>query len=200
MGYKILKIIADMIIPVFIRLEVINYPELPKDSGALIAVNHIHALDPILISYVLYPTWIHHIAKEEIFRFPFLAPMLNWLGVIPVNRQRPGVNSIKRTIELFSGNKYVCIFPQGTRRKKEFGNIKKGAARLALIGNVPIYPAAITGLEKVRFWGLFKRPKVRIIFGKPISVEKRENTKEEIDILTNELHKSMLDLYYKICY
>lgn len=198
MRYRFLKKIGDIIIPLFINLEVVNYPILPENQGALLTVNHIHALDPILISYVLYPKWVHYLAKDEIFRIPILPLILKWLGVIPLNRQRPGPTSVKSVRNLFSENQFVGIFPQGTRRRTKFGKIKKGASRLALSYDVPLYPVALTGLEKVKLWDLFKRPKVKIIFGDPIYVDHREYTRDEIEILTTELELKMKNLYGKI--
>lgn len=197
MEYKVLKKIADLVIPLCFRLEVINKPELPSDEGAVIASNHIHALDPILISYAIYPQWLHHIAKKEIFDFPFLRPVMNWVGAIPLNRARPGTGMMKKAIKTFEKNEYLSIFPQGTRKKKEFGTIKKGATRLALMGQVPIYPVAITGLENVGFFGLLKRPKVRIIFGEPINTNGLDYNKTEIINLTKELEAKMKELYCK---
>lgn len=196
-----LKVVYNCFIRPFIRLELVNQLKLPNDSGALVTVNHIHALDPILISYALHPKyWVHYLAKEEIFRqFFFLRPLFNWVGVIPLNRTRPGIGSIKRIRKHFKQRELVGIFPQGTRRKNGFGQIKKGAARLALINQVPLYPIAITGLENVRFWGLLKRPTVKIIFGEPIVVKGRGTTKEEIIRLNQELQEKMEMLYRQIC-
>ncbi len=195
---RLLKRLADIVIPPLIELEINHKPDLSDVKGALLAVNHVHALDPLFVSYAVYPVWLHHVAKYEIFRIPFLPLILKRLGVIPVNRERPGKYTVKKSLELFSEGKIVCIFPQGTRRKKNFGKIKKGAARLALAGQVPIYPVAISGLENVRFWGFFKHPKVRISFGEPINIQGRENTKEEIGRLTDYLEERMKELYKQI--
>lgn len=198
MDRRIIKKIADLVFPPILRLKVLRYPDLPRDSGALIAVNHIHALDPVIISYVLYPTWLHHLAKVEIFRVPGVAQLVADLGAVPVDRRNPRADTAKKALDLLQKAKYVCIFPQGTRRKREFGELKKGVARLALAGDVPIYPAAITGLERVKFWGFIRRPEVKILFGDPISVAGKPNTKEGIDGLVAEVRAEMLKLYQQI--
>lgn len=198
MDRRFIKKIADLVFPPILRIKVLRYPDLPRDSGALIAVNHIHALDPIIISYVLYPTWLHHLAKIEIFRVPLVAQLVADMGAVPVDRRNPRADTAKKALQLLQQAKFVCIFPQGTRCKREFGELKKGVARLALVGNVPIYPAAITGLEKVRFWGLFKRPEVKVLFGDPISVVGRTDTKDAVDVLVAEVRAEMLKLYQQI--
>lgn len=195
MEHKLVKKMVDIFLAPLLRLEVLRYPQLPSDGGALLAVNHIHTLDPVIISYVMYPKWLYHLAKEEIFRWPIIAPIVRAMGAIPLNRRRPGADSIRNVMDRLKSKNFVCIFPQGTRRKREFGEIKRGTARIALSSGVPIYPVAITGLEKVRMLGLFKRPKVKIVFGDPIIVAGRENTKDEIDALTIELQEHMTRLY-----
>lgn len=198
MRYKLFKKLADIFFPIILDFEVINKPDLSQNEGALLAVNHIHALDPLFVSYAAYPTWIHHIAKHDIFKIPILPMILKKLGVIPINRERPGANSIKRTLKLFNQGKIVCIFPQGTRQTKTFGKIKKGAARLALKAKVNLYPVAITGLEKINFLGFFKHPKIKIIFGQPLNLAGIKCTKEEIMNVTAELEISIKKLYGKI--
>ena len=196
---RLIKKLVDILLGPFVRLKVLRYPELPVEGGALLAVNHIHALDPVIISWVLYPKWLHHLAKVEIFRVPLLSQLVQMLGAIPVDRHRPKTDTARRAIDLLKKACYVCIFPQGTRRKKEFGDIKKGVARLALASNVPIYPVAITGLENVGILGIFKRPEVKILFGDPIPVSGRADTKEEVEHLVQELKTEMLKLYQNVC-
>lgn len=198
MEHKVVKKLVDIFIAPFLRLEIVGHPQLPADEGALLAVNHIHALDPVIISYVMYPKWLYHLAKEEIFRHPLIGPLVRNLGAIPVNRRRPGAESIRRILERLRKKSFVCIFPQGTRRRTDFGEIKKGVARMALSCGVSIYPVAITGLEKVKLLGLLRRPKVKIVFGEPISVAGRQNTREEVDALTVELHEHMTRLYQQL--
>ncbi len=74
--------------------------------------------------------------KKEIFK-PVLAPILKWLGGIPVDRGRSS-NLVSNLAGLFekSESLYLVITPEGTRKYSP--NWKKGFYYIAIEANVPI--------------------------------------------------------------
>ncbi len=86
---------------------------------------------------------------------------------------------------MFKANFSLCIFPQGgIRKNKKIETINKGFVVLAKMVKVDILPVAITGVEKYN-WSLFKRKKINIRVGTPISYlgdeeEIIENWKKQI--------------------
>ena len=64
----------------------------------------------------------------------------------------------------------VAIFPQGTVAG---GAWTRGAARLALATGVPIVPVRIVGTARALSRRGFGFPKIRIVVGEPIPVDRR---------------------------
>ena len=96
---------------------------------------------------------------------------------------------IDQGLEKFKENRYVLIFPEGTRsRWNEPGHYKKGAAKLAIAANKPIIPVAHNA---GKFWSkdsLWIKPgTIHCVFGPPISVEGKTDTE-----LTREVRQWIL--------
>ncbi len=75
--------------------------------------------------------------KKEFFKWP-LAPVLKWLGAIPVDRSR-GAGALKHTIEELRSRErfHVALAPEGTRKKVK--RWKSGFHILARLTGAPVY-------------------------------------------------------------
>ena len=88
------------------------------------------------------------IAKEEVFKIPFIGLYFRLSGDIPVNRgdRESGGAALSRARWYLDHGMPVMIFPEGTRsRDGRMGPFKPGAFRLAIEAQVPILPVAVTG-------------------------------------------------------
>ena len=124
-----------------------NIPE----GAAMVCSNHSSVIDPLLIAFAFgIDSFLHFIAKAELFKAPILSTIVAKLGAIKVDRRMMDVSTIKNTFEYFKNGEKVAIFPEGTRASQaDYIAAKSGAVKLADRGNVPIVPVFVPRKKKV---------------------------------------------------
>ena len=180
----------------FFKFEVIGTENIPSEGNLIIAANHKSNLDPIFVaSAVNKKRKMTAIAKEELFKNKILAKILNKVEIIPINRQNPGLGTIKRILKYIKNDYALVMFPEGTRSKTDdFNNAKAGLSLFATKAKAEIVPCAIYSSYK-----LFKPAK--IYFGKPISLEeyyKQKLTSEDHERISGEVMDIIKQNYYKL--
>ena len=180
----------------FFKFEVIGTENIPSEGNLIIAANHKSNLDPIFIaSAVNKKRKMTAIAKEELFKNKILAKILNKVEIIPINRQNPGLGTIKRILKYIKNDYALVMFPEGTRSKTDdFNNAKAGLSLFATKAKAEIVPCTIYSSYK-----LFKPAK--IYFGKPISLEeyyKQKLTSEDHERISGEVMDIIKQNYYKL--
>ena len=178
----------------FFKFEVIGTENIPSEGNLIIAANHKSNLDPIFVaSAVNKKRKMTAIAKEELFKNKILAKILNKVEIIPINRQNPGLGTIKRILKYIKNDYALVMFPEGTRSKTDdFNNAKAGLSLFATKAKAEIVPCTIYSSYK-----LFKPAK--IYFGKPISLEeyyKQKLTSEENERLSQNVLEVIKENYY----
>lgn len=156
------------------RLEVIGRELLPESGPLLIAGNHDSYYDTVSAGIAALPRrQIQALAKEELWKFPGLAPVLNGMGQIPISRGTGDMDAFERAVRELREGACIGIFPEGTRSKGEVLRARSGFGRLAqLVPEARIMLVAINGTtDFVRFP---KRPKVTIEFFEPASGQRVE--------------------------
>ncbi len=122
----------------------------PAGKRAFVVVaNHQSMLDILLLSRV--PREMKWIAKEELFRIPWVGWMLRMSGDIPIRRGdvESSGEALERAKEYLARGMSVMMFPEGTRSAK--GTLlpfKSGAFRLAIEAGVPVLPIAVHGTAR----------------------------------------------------
>ena len=100
-----------------VRIEVRGFEHVDFDRTYVYMPNHISFLDGPMMFIVL-PCFVRVIAKQELFRVPFLAQAMRVAEFIPVDRkgQEGGKKAIQRAVRLIreKGHPFL-IFPEGTR-------------------------------------------------------------------------------------
>lgn len=180
----------------FFKFEVIGTENIPSEGNLIIAANHKSNLDPIFVaSAVDKKRKMTAIAKEELFKNKILAKILNKVEIIPINRQNPGLGTIKRILKYIKNDYALVMFPEGTRSKTDdFNNAKAGLSLFATKAKAEIVPCTIYSSYK-----LFKPAK--IYFGKPISLEeyyKQKLTSEDHERISVEVMDIIKQNYYKL--
>ncbi len=88
------------------------------------------------------------VAKEELFRVPWIGWMFRLSGDIPVRRgdAESGRDVLARARWYLDRGMSVMMFPEGTRsRDGRMLPFKSGAFRLAIEAGVPVLPVAVHG-------------------------------------------------------
>jgi 1-acyl-sn-glycerol-3-phosphate acyltransferase len=119
----------------------------PAAGGAYVVVaNHQSILDILLLSHV--PHEMKWIAKEELFRVPWVGWMLRMSGDIAIRRgeRDSGLEALGTAREHLARGVSVMVFAEGTRsRDGRLLPFKSGAFRLAIETGVPVLPIAVNG-------------------------------------------------------
>ena len=180
----------------FFKFEVIGTENITSEGNLIIDANHKSNLDPIFVaSAVNKKRKMTAIAKEELFKNKILAKILNKVEIIPINRQNPGLGTIKRILKYIKNDYALVMFPEGTRSKTDdFNNAKAGLSLFATKAKAEIVPCTIYSSYK-----LFKPAK--IYFGEPISLEeyyKQKLTSEDHERISGEVMDIIKQNYYKL--
>jgi 1-acyl-sn-glycerol-3-phosphate acyltransferase len=191
--YKFVLNVFSTFSKVFYKYEVIG--EIPDEGNLIIAANHKSNLDPIFIAAAIKNRPVAAIAKKELFENKFLGKILTKLNVIPIDRENPGISTIKNILRAIKNGYVVGIFPEGTRIKEPgFGKAKAGLSMFAIKGKADVIPISIISNYK-----LFN--KVIIYIDKPISFEKyykEKLTSEDYEKLSEEVLEVIKDNYFKM--
>ena len=161
--YKAMRMVFAPVFHILFQPRVIGAGNIPKTGAAVIAGNHKHALDPILIDISTRRT-VRTLAKKDLHDGPF-----GWLfrssGTIPVDlHAKHNPEALKAAKEALREGELVNVSPEAKRNYTDelLLPFKYGAAVMAEDTGAPIVPYAIVGKYKP-FGGL------TVIFGKPFT-------------------------------
>jgi 1-acyl-sn-glycerol-3-phosphate acyltransferase len=209
--FRILRRLLYGLCKVLVRLDVQGAENVPKTDSCIIVSNHLHNLDPVLIS-IACPRPLHYMTKVELMRTPVLGRILAWVGAFPINRGKMDRTAIKRARATVQQNIALGMFPEGTRsRSMKIERVLPGAGLLAIQDGVQIVPTAITGTERLPFNGRTQRHRrasmpdpghrgVHIVFGDPFLIPdeiegKRTNAAAATDYMMQRVAALLPDAY-----
>ena len=165
------------------------------NASYVIASNHSSYIDtPVILSVI--PVQFRFLAKQELFKIPFLGNHLKTAGHIPVPREDP--RAAVKTMSLAAENirtkrVSMLIFPEGGRTDDgALQSFKEGAAYIAIKAGVPLVPVAISGARAVlpRGSAVVRSGKVILRIGEPIPTEGL--TLKDRERLTQQARESIL--------
>jgi 1-acyl-sn-glycerol-3-phosphate acyltransferase len=169
-----------------IKISVEGGSNIQHDRAAVYAVNHTSNVEPPIIFDVLSPLFprLRIVYKAELRKLPVLVRAFDLAGFVPLQRGNPeqSLPAIERAGQALRDGNSFLIFPEGTRsRTGELLPFKKGGFVLAIKGQAPIVPIAITGARIAMRKGspLIRPVEVRVRIGEPVetagmTVEDRE--------------------------
>ncbi|MEG0855261.1 MAG: lysophospholipid acyltransferase family protein [Terrisporobacter sp.] len=192
--YKLVLNVFTLYSKVFFKYEVIGAENVPNEGNIILAANHKSNLDPIFVASAVKNRKVATIGKKELFDNKILASILNKMYVIPIDRDNPGIATIKTILKKIKEGYAIGIFPEGTRVKgNEFAEAKAGLALFATKGKASVVPISIISNYK-----LFS--KVTIYIDKPISFEeyyKKKLSAEDYERLSQDVLEVIKDNYFK---
>ena len=154
---------------------------IPTDGAVIFAPNHTNCLCDAMAILGIDRSRKVFVARADIFKDKKRAKILNWLKIMPIRRERDGLDEVRHNDEtmdkavatLHDGVPF-CILPEGRHRPMHsLLPLGKGIFRIALRANdefgaeKPVYIVPV-GLEYGDFYHLWNSLTVNI--GKPINV------------------------------
>jgi len=176
-----------------VRLDMTGLEHIPREGGALLAINHLSFVDYVMAGYpgAERGRLTRFIAKKEVFDHPVGGPVMRSFHHIPIDRGsgQEGMETARRYLD---AGELVGIFPEGTiSRSFELQPLKTGAARIAADAGVPLIPVVLWGTQrfltkgKPRDFGRHKT--VAIEIGEPLRPSPADNP----NAVTKELQGRM---------
>jgi 1-acyl-sn-glycerol-3-phosphate acyltransferase len=131
-----------------VRATVTGREHLAGGGSFVFVPNHQSHLD-ILLLLALLPGRTRFAAKQELWRHPVMAAILDTLGMVPIDRERPEASVELLNRAAASGDSFV-VFPEGTRsRDGRLLPFKKGAFVLAIAAGLPVVPVTLRGTRRL---------------------------------------------------
>ena len=157
------------------KVKTIGLEKLEQGVSYVIVSNHVSYMDtPVLLAHL--PVNFRFMAKQELFKVPFIGPHLTKAGHIsvPLDDWRAALKVLANVgVVLIEKGQSVLMFPEGGRSGDgELQEFKDGAAYLAIKGAVKILPVCIIGIYDVlpMHSGHMRPAKVTLRIGNPIDV------------------------------
>lgn len=185
--YIIFRPIFTFIFKLYYNPTIINKEYIPKEGAAIIAGNHKHALDPILVD-VCTKRVIHTLAKKDLHDGKF-GWFFRVIGTIPVDlKAKHNKEALITAIEYLNKDSLINVSPEAKRNYTQeiLLPFKVGAVVMAQRTNSKIVPYSITGDYK------FRSKNLKITFGQPIDVSKL-TVEEANELLFNTVKKLLIE-------
>ena len=182
-NYHILYAILWPIFKVLFPVQVIGHENIPE-GPVVICPNHTKWNDPFSVVFSFgwkFP--MRAMAKIEIIRWPVVGAILEWAGVIGVDRGAADIKAVKSVLKHLKEGSKLLIFPEGTRvHEGETADAKTGAVLFATRTNVPLLPVYIQTGRK-----MFQRTTVVVGEAYMPVYQGRKPTSEELQSIADDL-------------
>ena len=181
------------------RRKIEGLENVDKKKPYVIVINHNSMVDIISLYFV--PLNFRWVSKQEVFRIPYIGPMLWMHGDIAIQRGR-ATESMRKVIN--DGKMWidrgvsVAIFPEGTRSKD--GSIlrfHKGAFHMAQELGVDILPLMVYGTGRVlpKHAYMMSKGEIHLYIGKRLSPVEMRSYGSTLQEQAQAMRK-----YYKVRY
>jgi len=179
--------VAGVVCRALFRMRYVGVQNVPKTGPAVLAANHVSALDGIVLA--LAPAerrkrMTRFLSPTEFFENPWYGWGLRLFGQIELKRGNP--QALDEALDTIRRGAITGLFPEG--RVGETGELQRGhsgVSRIALATGAPVVPVGIWGTQARwpqpgftlrRPW----RPTLVLSFGPPIPAEGDVNDRADL--------------------
>jgi len=149
------------------RYTAIGGENMPDSGPTLVVVNHLHLLDPFVVSSAIRRKMVTMVAAKWSDN-GLVAKIMHWAGVVYVRRGEVDRKALRAALKIMNNGEALAMAPEGTRSKTgTMARGKPGAAYMALKADAVIVPVGSWGVEQLGKTGLFKRPECHAVVGEP---------------------------------
>jgi 1-acyl-sn-glycerol-3-phosphate acyltransferase len=181
-GYTRCRHYTDLITRTCFRsIRIEGRERIPAEGAVILAPNHCATLLDPMLQLLLQPDKapIAFGARSDIFANPRTAKILRWLRIVPIARERNGLNEVAKNFEVFDEivdcldhDVPFCMYAEGTHRaERGMLPVKKGLFRVAKMASdhlgKPVYIFPIGTCYEDFFRG---QTRVRMRVGEPMEI------------------------------
>ena len=170
------------------KIKVSGRNHIPKKGPYIFVANHFNVSEPPFFVYALRKPINFLVASDQVIDWYNYWAV--WLyGFIPTNRTRFGSSTIKMAKKVFDDKEILGIFPEGDTQDDKLRSAKPGVIYLSTLGQVPILPMSIYGINKGMWEYIFSgvRPTIRIRIGKPLEPFSMPKDRSKKEITLNKI-------------
>lgn len=180
------------------RIRVEGIDNVPRSGPAIVAANHVSALDGVLLALVVgrrRRRMTRFLTAAEFFAKRKFGWALRLYRQIPLRRGEGDVGALDEAIGTIGSGALAGIFPEGRVNPAPDDGLRRGrtgVARVALAAGAPVVPVGIWGTQ-VRWpkaglrFGRPWRPVASLSFGSPIQLvgdpESTDHTRRAVEVL-----------------
>jgi 1-acyl-sn-glycerol-3-phosphate acyltransferase len=189
-------VVVGLLTRLVFRIRVSNAERVPSTDPAILACNHVSALDGIALAYV---TGKHarrmtrFLVAAEFFQKATMGWGLRLYRQIPLNRGKADAGALDEAVTTIRSGAVAGIFPEGRVNPDPDGGLqrgRRGVGRIALRTGAPVVPVGIWGTQDR--WpktGLhYRRPLRRtfaVVYGEPIEPRGDAESLEDVQVFTD---------------
>lgn len=179
---RLCLVVLYPLIVLFFRREVRGARILEGRGPAIIVINHVSHVDPLLLASIMWDAgWRpRFLAKASLFTIPIVGRAIRGTGQVPVHRGSADARtSLREAVAVLREGGRILIYPEGTVTRDPDGwpmEGKTGAARLALaLPEVEVIPVGQWGArDSVDVYGkrIRLRPRRHVVYtvGQPLDL------------------------------
>jgi 1-acyl-sn-glycerol-3-phosphate acyltransferase len=175
--------------------KVFGQENIPDTGGGIIAANHRHWLDILVLPSAVPRRHVSMVAKHEVFSTPIMGPFFEKWGALPIHREQPLISELRAIIEKVREGRLVGIFPEETRDKSrvksrheaDLSEFQSGTAMIARRTKADTVPAVVYRTDE---WLTRMHA---VAFGEPM-----EPPTGSDDVWTRQLMGRIEDLYSEV--
>ena len=177
----------------------------PMEGAAIVMINHIAFVDPVLVLACL-PRNVVPLAKIEVYRVPIWGIFPRLWEVIVVRRGEVDRAALAKSLKVLEAGEVLLMAPEGTRNPTLHQG-KEGIAYLGWRTGATIVPVAVEGTRgfptlDLRRW---RQPGARVRIGRPFKfkaydsrpdrIQMRKMTDEAMYVLAGMIPEAMRGVY-----
>jgi 1-acyl-sn-glycerol-3-phosphate acyltransferase len=177
--WRIGLVIAGPLTSALFRIRVLGATHVPASGPAVIASNHVSALDGPVLAVLIARSrarMTRFVTGAEFFERPAYGWVLRLFRQIPIRRGEGDEGALDDAIRTVRGGALAAIFPEGRVNPIPAAGPQRGrsgVARIALAAGAPVVPVAVwgthdrwprAGLRRTRPF----RTHITIVFGPPL--------------------------------
>ena len=190
--------LMDVVSRALFKIRVSGLEHLPDSGPAVIAGNHVSALDGVLLGIVVWRRRgrvTRFLTAAEFFSKRIFGRVLHAFRQIPLRRGEGDMDALGEAIATVRDGAVAGIYPEGRVNPDPEAGLQRGrtgVARIALAASAPVIPVGAWGAQ--RRWprdglrlALPLRPVVALAFGEPIQLEGDSAIYEETQRATDRV-------------
>jgi 1-acyl-sn-glycerol-3-phosphate acyltransferase len=160
-----LRLILRPMLQGWLRLRSEGSEHIPEEGAVLVASTHQSHADSVALGAAI-PRPVHFLGDQKLTAWPVFGRQLPKLGMVPLRRGEADASAMDVLSILLEDGACIAVYPEGSRsRDGRVHRLRSGVARLAAKHQVPVVPAAVSGISER--WPIGQRPRV---WGRPVTV------------------------------